>query len=97
MQFKIYTSTELECIKNKLHDMDRMHASRPPFVEARDYISFVNFEYRDLSILFLQPLTWINPCVNVSTAHDFVQAVAIKISEMAQFTNIGNIVSSRRR
>ena len=37
------------------------------------------------------PLTWINPCINVSTAQDFVQAVAIKIGEMAQFTNIGNI------
>lgn len=51
------------------------------------------------SIVFLriQPLTWINPCVNVSTAQDFVQAIAIKISEMAQFTNIGNIVSITRR
>ena len=72
-----------------------MHGSRPPFVKASNHILFVNFEDRDLSILFLQPLTWINPCVSVSTAQDFVQAVAIKISEMAQFTNIGNIVSNR--
>ena len=77
--------------------MDRMQASREPFAETRNYILFEKFEYRDLSILFLQPLTWINPCVNVSTAQDFVQAVAIKISEMVQFTNIGNIVSNKQR
>ena len=81
MQCNVYTSTELICIKNQLQCMDRMLASRQP--------------YRDLSILFLQPLTWINPCVNVSTAQDFVQAVAIKISEMVQFTNIGNIESNK--
>ena len=67
------------------------------FCRGTQLILFVNFECCDLSILFLQALAWINPCVNVSTAQDFVQAVAIKIGELAQLANIGNIVSNRQR
>ncbi|XP_028415289.1 uncharacterized protein LOC114538335 [Dendronephthya gigantea] len=36
------------------------------------------------------PLTWLNPCVTVCVADAFMPAIAVKLSETGQFTNVGN-------
>ena len=40
----------------------------------------------------LRPLTWLNPCVNVSVGGTFVPAIGITFQEISQFTSIGNTI-----